>query len=181
MLRPMGRMSRREVALWLVAFLALTGTGVAASPLLTGKDVRDGSLRSADVRDGSLTRADFSRAPRGPRGPEGPRGPWGPAGPPGPIEGPRRIPTVAGAVAADGTVSGGAFTVEHPAGGVYCLHVAGARSAQVSSAALTPRALAAQLYAPGAAPEPPCGAGTTIRVDVAGGADSPFNLIARTG
>jgi hypothetical protein len=93
----------------LALFIALGGPAAAADitaagkRLITGKqikngsvkgvDVRDGSIRSADVRDGSLLASDFKAgqlpAPGsgsgqpGPQGPEGAVGPRGPAGPEG--------------------------------------------------------------------------------------------------
>jgi hypothetical protein len=83
--------------------IATTGTAIAARPLLTGADIRDGSITGIDVRngsiagvdvrngsitgidvrDGSLRAADFraGELPRGERGPTGPAGtvdigPW---------------------------------------------------------------------------------------------------------
>lgn len=71
---------------------ALGGGAVAATGLITGKDVKDGSLTGADVRnasltgadvrDGSLTRKDFA-ARQLPAGATGPAGKAGKAGPPG--------------------------------------------------------------------------------------------------
>jgi hypothetical protein len=83
--------SRRSVAVTVAALLVATTAGGAggagASGLLTGKNIRNDSLRSIDfrngsinatrIRDGSLTPADVAfdlAGPRGPRGGDGPRG-----------------------------------------------------------------------------------------------------------
>jgi hypothetical protein len=70
----------------LALFVALGGTAMAndsVRALITGADVRDGSLTGRDVRNRSLTAADL--APNvlrtGPAGPQGPAGERGPAGP----------------------------------------------------------------------------------------------------
>jgi hypothetical protein len=51
----------------------------AAKDLITGKDIKDGSITSADVRNRSLLLDDFRRGQLKP----GPAGPQGEAGPPG--------------------------------------------------------------------------------------------------
>ena len=73
--------------------LVLGGTAGAVS-LVTGKQIKDGTVRSrdigngsltgADVADKSLTAADFSGSVQGPAGPAGPAGAAGPTGPTGP-------------------------------------------------------------------------------------------------
>jgi hypothetical protein len=74
----------------LVAVIALVlsaAAGATASRLITGKQVKDGSLTSADVRNRTLKPKDFSAKAksklRGPAGETGPRGATGPAGPQG--------------------------------------------------------------------------------------------------
>lgn len=73
--------------------LALGGTAVAGK-LITGKQVKNGSLTSADVKklsgddiaERGLTSQDFAElvtGPAGPEGPEGPDGEHGEQGPPG--------------------------------------------------------------------------------------------------
>lgn len=48
------------MAIALIAlFMSLGGTATAARVLLTGADIRDGSLTGADVKNRSLTAADF--------------------------------------------------------------------------------------------------------------------------
>ncbi len=71
-------------------FVASSGTAVAAvivtganvkNGSLTGLDVRNGSLTSADVKNRSLLPVDFKgKLPAGPQGPVGSAGPAGPAG-----------------------------------------------------------------------------------------------------
>ncbi len=84
----------RVAALVTVAFVLAFGSTAWAGKLVTGKQVKNGSLTSADVRrlsgadvaDGSVTPADLARViqgPAGPRGQEGASGPRGPQGPPG--------------------------------------------------------------------------------------------------
>jgi len=91
--RPAGVAGRRRwstgllVAAAVVALVSFTGTAVA-SGLVTGRQVKDGSLRSvdlranravtgADVRDGTLPASKMSSLPPGPAGPTGPPGPPG--------------------------------------------------------------------------------------------------------
>lgn len=93
-------------------FVSLAGTaGGAARALITGADVRDGSLTSHDVANHTLRSADLSRAfveslrgrqgeqgpggPAGPTGATGPKGDLGPAGIQGPV-GPQGAPGVRG-------------------------------------------------------------------------------------
>ncbi len=74
-------------------FVASSGTAVAAvivtganvkNGSLTGLDVRNGSLTSADVKNRSLLPVDFKgKLPAGPQGPVGPAGPVGAQGAPG--------------------------------------------------------------------------------------------------
>lgn len=87
--------------------LASVGSATAAS-LITGAQIRDGSLSGADIRDGSIAKTDLAtsaraaatrRGPRGPRGPRGLPGVVGPAGAPGATgaAGPAGAPGAAGA------------------------------------------------------------------------------------
>lgn len=61
--------------------------GAVAGSLITGKQIKDGSISSADVKDKSLAAADLAPAARaalsGQTGPAGTTGPAGPAGPAG--------------------------------------------------------------------------------------------------
>jgi hypothetical protein len=80
-------------------FASLGGTSIAADAagaakrLITGKEIRDGSVASKDIRDGSLKLRDFKaserkrlQGARGPAGQPGPAGPQGAAGPAGPVQ-----------------------------------------------------------------------------------------------
>lgn len=79
-----------------VALFFALGGGAYAAVVITGKNVRDGSLTGKDVKDGSLGLEDFDRDDiRGPRGDAGPAGPAGPAGVAGPA-GPAGAPGSAG-------------------------------------------------------------------------------------
>jgi uncharacterized protein YjbI with pentapeptide repeats len=177
---------RRYPVALLAVFVVLGGTGAAARSLITGADVRDGTLASADFRDGSLKRSDFSSGARlrGPRGQRGPKGVPGPAGPPGPTGG-NDLPLAYARVAADGSVEAGSdgVAVHRAAPGVYCVSLAKARWAQVSAADASVIASATLLA--GAATRSPCAGDATIRVSVAGSSgvleDGPFNLLARNG
>lgn len=46
---------RHNVVAYVALFFALSGTAIAAKPLVTGADVQDGSLTGADVQNDSLT------------------------------------------------------------------------------------------------------------------------------
>lgn len=98
--------ARHAVLLLAVGFL-VAGSAIAASNLIDGGDVKNGSLTGKDIKDGSLNFSDFKggaerlkgeRGPTGPTGPQGPSpridpdppiskpGPTGPTGPSGEIE-----------------------------------------------------------------------------------------------
>jgi hypothetical protein len=66
----------------IAALLAtLVGGGAAeASRLMTGKQIKDGSLTGADVKNKSLTPDDFTGSVQGPQGPAGPAGAQGAPG-----------------------------------------------------------------------------------------------------
>jgi hypothetical protein len=83
--RPSGSM----VVAMAAVVIACAGSATAAS-LITGKQIKDGSLTGADLKNRSLGAKDLSRhardeleGRRGPRGAEGPTGARGPAGPQG--------------------------------------------------------------------------------------------------
>jgi hypothetical protein len=101
------RLTYSNVLASLALFIALGGTGYAAA-MITGRNVKDGSLTGRDIRDGSIATKDLARSVSqqntsnsstgvpGPAGPAGPRGndgapgkdgangAAGPEGPPGP-------------------------------------------------------------------------------------------------
>jgi hypothetical protein len=84
------RLSYANVTASLALFVALGGTGYAASTLprdsVGSKQIRAGAVTSSDVRNGSLRGADFAAGalPPGPRGAQGERGPQGERGSQGP-------------------------------------------------------------------------------------------------
>jgi len=101
----MTRMPSAATTIALIAlFVASAGTAVAGI-VITGANVKNGSLAGIDVRNGSLTTLDvknrsllpldFKRLPAGVAGPTGPAGPQGPAGQAG-TQGPPGAPGVSG-------------------------------------------------------------------------------------
>jgi len=96
------------VALLLLVMCASTAT---ATSLITGKQVRDGSLTGKDVKDRSIQARDLAKGAavgrQGPMGQIGPRGVAGPVGPAGPA-GPQGVPGGATGPA------GGALTGSYP-------------------------------------------------------------------
>lgn len=77
--------------------LAMAGSAFAAQALITGADIKDGSVTRADLSTGTVNSLEGKRGPagrrgftgaRGPQGDTGPQGTAGPAGPQGP-QGPR--------------------------------------------------------------------------------------------
>jgi hypothetical protein len=115
--RPPGvRTPHLIVAVLVVLLLAGTATATATA-LITGKQVRNGSLTGRDVKDHSLTVRDIARGlaapgprgavgPQGQPGPQGAVGPQGTAGTPGPA-GPRGVPGEPGPATG---AAGGALT-----------------------------------------------------------------------
>jgi hypothetical protein len=91
--RRLRKISPATVIALLALFVSLGGTATAIT-LITGRNVKDGSLTGADVRDRSLTRSDLSIGTLT-RGPAGPAGPAGEAGEPG-LRGAQGIEGVAG-------------------------------------------------------------------------------------
>ena len=90
---------RHNAVAYLALFVALGGTSFAAATVITGKNVKNGSLTGIDVRnrsltgkdvkDKSLTPIDFSGSVQGPKGntgAPGPKGDTGDTGPPGPAD-----------------------------------------------------------------------------------------------
>lgn len=69
--------------------LAMTGSAFAARSLLTGEDIKDGSITKADLAPSAVSSAkQGKRGPRGRSGPAGKQGEQGEQGPEGPV-GPR--------------------------------------------------------------------------------------------
>src|SRR5215208_6266587 len=99
------RPSSAMVIACLALSIALGGTASAAV-LITGKQVKDGSIAGRDVKNSSLGKSKLSATAvssltgqRGPAGPQGPKGDPGHQGPQGPkgdtglnVAGTRRVP-----------------------------------------------------------------------------------------
>jgi len=63
-----------------VIMLAVAGGPASAARLITGREIRNGTVTGADIKNHSLTPADFRGSVRGHPGPQGPAGPTGPQG-----------------------------------------------------------------------------------------------------
>jgi hypothetical protein len=112
---PVGRRVRPAHLLVVLLLVLVTGSAATAGSLITGKQIKDGSLTGKDVRDRSLTAGDLAPgtvpdAVAGPSGPAGTMGPAGPIGndgapgPEGPV-GPRGEPGPQGEAGPPGTSS----------------------------------------------------------------------------
>jgi hypothetical protein len=77
------RLTYANVLVTALAFLVLAGTSVAqdavssATSLITGKQVKNGTLTGQDVKNHSLTKKDFKGSVRGPAGLQGQQGQQG--------------------------------------------------------------------------------------------------------
>ena len=108
--RSLGRSMSTALLVLLVASLGIGGTAAAVS-LVTGKQIKDGTVRGRDIGNGSLTGtdvadksltpADFSGSVQGPAGPQGPGGPKGDSGPQG-LAGPKGDPGQPGSAGPQG-------------------------------------------------------------------------------
>lgn len=76
------------VVAFIAIVLAMTGSAFAARALITGADIKDGSISRADLSSRTVKSLKGKRGPAGPAGRDGFAGPAGPQGSPGP-EGPR--------------------------------------------------------------------------------------------
>ena len=77
----LGRVSPTMAVAMLALFVALGGTAVATtSALITGNQIKNGSITGLDVKNKSLTPRDFRGSVRGPRGLTGAQGAPGAAG-----------------------------------------------------------------------------------------------------
>lgn len=75
------RQSPAMIVAMLALFVALTGTAVATtSALITGKQIKNGSITGADIKNKSLGVTDLASKARGARGARGVAGRPGPAG-----------------------------------------------------------------------------------------------------
>ena len=64
--RWLGRARSRTIAAVVVTLLVLGSTTAVAANLITGEDVKNGSLTGKDIKDGSLQRGDLTATPRTP-------------------------------------------------------------------------------------------------------------------
>jgi hypothetical protein len=77
----LARQSPALVVATIALCVALTGTAVATTAvLITGKQIKDGSVTGADIKNGSLGVVDLSKSARGARGAQGIQGVPGPQG-----------------------------------------------------------------------------------------------------
>lgn len=115
------RVSPAMVVACVAVILATTGSAFAAKALITGRDIKDGSISRADLSNSTVRYLKGKRGPAGkngqdgsvgPRGPQGSAGPAGPQGPAGPT-GPRGATGDTGARGADGPAGppGQAFVI----------------------------------------------------------------------
>ena len=111
-------MNAKFVAALAVVFAVVAGTamaGPAAKKLLTGKDIKDGSIGIVDLSSATRVGLKGSKGPTGASGPQGPSGPkgdtgatgaTGPTGPAGPagVAGPQGLKGDTGAQGAPGLI-----------------------------------------------------------------------------
>ena len=97
-----GHASPSTVIAVVALILALTGSAYAASGLITGADIKNGSISKADLSSRAINSLKGKRGPAGPAGREGFAGPQGPQGSTGP-EGPRGLVGPSGPAGPKGT------------------------------------------------------------------------------
>jgi hypothetical protein len=152
----------------LAVVLALAGSSVAASRLITGGQIADGTVTGADVHRHGLRARDLALGDfAGRRGPSGHRGPVGPPGPAAPPAIGYLVLSRDVVVSADGKAIGGTGAgtqVTHPATGVYCLDTFGTVVLASSVDVDAPKIVAAVGRYPGEPSEPPCGTAIPVRV-----------------
>ena len=122
----LGRISPSMAVAMLALFVALGGTAVATtSALITGNQIKNGSITGLDVKNRSLTPRDFRGSVRGTRGLRGLTGAQGAPGAAGASGAPGSAIAYA-RINADGTVDEANSknvadaNVTHPDAGVYC-------------------------------------------------------------
>ena len=168
--------------------LGLVGAGTAgAAKLITGKQVKNGSLTGADIKAGSLGTDRLSPGARaslkGDAGPAGAVGPQGPAGADGADGGPHRYAEVsAGGLLQEDVRNIDQTQVSHPAAGQYCFTFpAGDRPTSGAANGTGSDTVATLQISPGGAiPGCPAGANVGVRtydVSLAAYQDNEFRLI----
>lgn len=87
----------------IVALIAGVSGGATAATLITGAQIKDGSVTGKDIKNGSITRRDLApgtaRGTQGPQGQQGPQGFQGSQGPAG-IQGPPGLRGLSGVLGA---------------------------------------------------------------------------------
>ncbi len=68
------------IAVAAVAMFVVTGGAATAAKLITGKDIKNGSIKLKDLSKGAKDSLEGERGPEGARGPQGAQGAAGPAG-----------------------------------------------------------------------------------------------------
>jgi hypothetical protein len=102
-------MNAKFVAALAVVFAVVAGTamaGPAAKKLLTGKDIKDGSIGIVDLSSATRVGLKGAKGPTGSSGPQGPAGPKGDTGAAGPagVAGPQGLKGDTGAQGAPGLI-----------------------------------------------------------------------------
>jgi hypothetical protein len=157
-----GRLSYERVVVTLALFLTLAGgSAVAASKLITGKDIAKGTITGRNIRSHSLLSLDFKsgQLPRGATGPRGAPGPSGATGSQGTTgapgakgdtgsQGPAGTAAASGTVEVDatsgnaewqpGTNSGFPSSPIRKAAGVYCIPLPAGVDGETVAPILTP-------------------------------------------
>lgn len=139
---------------FVVGALIAGGATAGAAGLITGKQIRDGSISAKDLS--KAVRAQLKRTgAQGPKGDPGAKGDTGPQGPPGqPATPPASEVFAYATVFAAGTVAPDSYprlnleqsAVTHPSTGEYCLTIPGAKSAMVTIASYSNVAVTADVY-----------------------------------
>ena len=68
------------IAVAAIAMFVVTGGAATAAKLITGKDIKNGSIKLKDLSKGAKDSLEGERGPEGARGPQGAQGAAGPAG-----------------------------------------------------------------------------------------------------
>ncbi|WP_207792913.1 hypothetical protein [Nocardioides acrostichi] len=142
--RSLIRPTLASLPILVLAVLLAAGGGAAAGSLITGKQIKDGSLTGVDVKDHSLGVRDLSAKTKskltgpagadgadgvdgadGSQGPAGPAGPAGPQGPAGPSGGVARAFGLHMSGSSDVFSQSGGITSRSPSDGVWCLTIPG--------------------------------------------------------
>jgi hypothetical protein len=136
-MRPSLPRSTPAVLLLTVALLATASGGAVAGTLITGTQIKDGTVSTKDVKDRTLKVQDLAPATvdslAGARGPEGPPGAPGAAGAAGAAGDDGLVRAYAHIFATTVTRQSGGITVTNPAPGVSCVSVPGIDTQQTAA------------------------------------------------